>query len=208
VERVIAKFCTLKTKCRHIRRTLPRPDVQSLGDLVEMDTVHYVNKLTGDRLYIFTVIDLYSRMAYARPSTELKPDRAYQTLLEAEEYFGFRARVVQTDNGPEFGSWFTSKVETELVDGTKRVHRHTRIHRPNDNSHIERFNRTLREECIGNHMSCHDTPEDIWWKIGRYIDYYNEERLHLGLQCRTPRQQQRVGCQRAGSDKRKAVRNR
>ena len=208
VERVIAKFCVLKTKRRHIRRTLPRPDVQSPGDLVEMDTVHYVDKLTGDRLYIFTVVDIYSRMAYARPQKELRPGRAYQTLLEAEEYFGFRASVVQTDNGPEFGGWFTSRAEAELVDGAKRVHRHTRIHRPNDNAHVERFNRTLREECIGNHMSCHDTPEDVWWKLGCYIDYYNEERLHLGIQCRTPRQQQKTYClEQARSDKQNRAQN-
>jgi hypothetical protein len=32
IERVIAKFCTLKTKRRHVRWTLPRPDVTAPGD--------------------------------------------------------------------------------------------------------------------------------------------------------------------------------
>lgn len=30
--------------------------------------------------------------------------------------------------------------------------RHTRLGRPNDNAHIERFNRTIQEECTGSYF--------------------------------------------------------
>jgi putative transposase len=163
--------------------------VKAPGDLVEMDTVHYVNKLNGERKYIFTVIDLCSRMAHARCFDRLLPSGAVKTLAEAEQFFGFPIRTVQTDNGPEFGRWFTDRVQVELLDGDRRVHRHTRIHRPNDNAHIERFNRTLREECIGVHMDEGMTAEDISWELLSYLDHYNNVRIHLGVQCRTPRQQ-------------------
>ncbi len=182
IRRVIARHSLQKTKKRHFRRTLPRPEVTAPGDLVEMDTVHYVNKLTGDRRYIFTVIDLYSRMAYSKCFDRLLPGNALATLLAAERYFGFKIKVIQTDNGPEFGKWFS-----ERTKGKNIVHRHTRIHRPNDNGHIERFNRTLREECIGDHMRSDSTTEGINRKLRQYVDSYNGERLHLGLQCRTPR---------------------
>lgn len=183
IKRVVAKYGLQKTKRRKLRRTLSRPDVKKPGDLVEVDTVHYVDQLTGARRYIFTVIDLYSRMAYAQCSTRLLPGNALVTVLEAERRFGFKFGTIQSDNGPEFSKWFKERVESS----GKRVHRHTRIHRPNDNAHVERFNRTLREECIGSHMSCKYTTETINQKLEQYIDHYNNERLHLGLQCRTPR---------------------
>jgi len=43
------------------RRPLPtRP-----GELVQTDTIHHVDPFSGKRLYIYTVIDLHTRMAYA-----------------------------------------------------------------------------------------------------------------------------------------------
>jgi hypothetical protein len=48
--------------------------------------------------------------------------------------------MIQSDHGPEFGKWFVERI--------KKSHRYTRIGKPNDNSHIERFNRTLQEECL------------------------------------------------------------
>jgi transposase InsO family protein len=186
IERIIARHNLQKTKRRTIRRTLPRPNVNTPGDLVEIDTVHYVDKLTGERRYICTVIDLFTRIAYAECFERILPGNTLRTLLNAEKQAGFRFRVVQSDNGPEFSKWFTARIETKNGAGVARVHRHIRIHRPNDNAHIERFNRTLREECIGDHMSCRYTTEGINRKLKQYLDYYNNERLHLGIQCRTP----------------------
>jgi len=182
IRRVIAKYSLQKTKRRTIRRTLPRPDVKSPGDLVQIDTLHYVNKLTGKRRYIFTVIDLYSRMSYAKCFDRLLPGNALTTVLSAERYFGFKITTIQSDNGPEFSKWFSHQLHGKGI-----VHRKIRIHRPNDNAHIERFNRTLREECVGQHMSGNLRLPLINQKLKQYIDYYNNKRLHLGIQCMTPK---------------------
>ena len=61
-----------------------------------------------------------------------------------------------------------------------------RPHRPNDNAHIERFNRTLRKECIGNYMSSHRTLDYVQNKLDKFLDYYNYNRIHLSLNCKTP----------------------
>ena len=42
------------------------------GELVQIDTVHYVNPLDRSKIYIYTVIDLYSRMAYAKASARAR----------------------------------------------------------------------------------------------------------------------------------------
>ena len=89
--------------------------------------------------------------------------------------------MVQADNGPEFGRYFE---QTLKQDGIQV--RHSRLGRPNDNAHIERFNRTIQEECIGSRISSKVATATLQLKIDRYIDYYNHERIHLGIQYRTP----------------------
>lgn len=63
-----------------------------------------------------------------------------------------------------------------------------RPHRPNDNAHIERFNRTIQDECIGKYWNLRDTVELLNKKIAKYIDLYNNHRLHSSIEYRTPRE--------------------
>ena len=183
VKRILERHQRLNkwSKWKKYHRTIKRPIVNAPGELVEVDTVHYVDKLTGNRRYITTVIDLYTRMSYASCADKLLPGYALKAVLNAQKNFGFSFKVVQSDNGPEFSRWFTSSLESKGI-----IHRHTRVHKPNDNAHIERFNRTLRDECIGHHMHRIETSNTINEKLLQYLDYYNHRRLHLGLQCKTP----------------------
>ena len=183
IKRILERHKRLNkwSKWKKYHKTIKRPSADKPGDLVEVDTVHYVDKLTGTRRYITTVIDLYTRMSYAECADKLSPGYALRAILAAQKYFGFQFRVVQSDNGPEFSRWFTNSLESKGI-----THRHTRIHKPNDNAHIERFNRTLRQECIGYHMYKTETSNTINEKLIQYLDYYNHHRLHLGLQCKIP----------------------
>ena len=54
-----------------------------------------------------------------------------------------------------------------------------------DDAHIERFNRTLRKECIGAY-NCNKDIRFISRNRNRFIDYYNYDRIHLGINLRTP----------------------
>lgn len=183
VKRILDRHHTInhwsKWKKRHT--SIPRPSVRQPGDLVEVDTIHYINTVTRQKVYITTVIDLYTRMAHAKVSSRIQPNSAVKAIMEAKAKFGFQFAVVQSDNGLEFGKEFTSDLQDLGI-----THRHTRVRQPNDNAHIERFNRTLREECIGHHWSSKLTSDDLTHKLIRYLDYYNHDRIHLGLQCRTP----------------------
>ena len=172
------------TKCRKKRQKykgLRRPDVRQAGDLVEIDTIHLYNPLSGKRRYIYTVIDVYSRMAYAKAYDELRPGLAVKTILEAEQYMGVRFTMVQSDNGSEFSSYFEERLSHHGISI-----RHTRLGRPNDNAHIERFNRTLQEECTGSYFVRSVSLVNLNSQIGKYLDYYNHERIHLGISYRTP----------------------
>lgn len=162
---------------------IPRPRILYPGDLVEIDTIHLFNPITKQKRYIYTVIDLYTRMAYARVYKELRPLNSLNTIIEAEQYFGFRFRMVQSDNGLEFSKYFSDRLEKRGI----KI-RHTRLGRPNDNAHIERFNRTLQEECTGNYYLESESLKAMDDKILSYVDFYNYHRIHLGISYRTPSQ--------------------
>lgn len=170
-----------RRKKRQKYKGLKRPDIQKAGDLVEIDTIHLYNPISKTKRYIYTIIDVYSRMTYAKAYDELRPGLAVKTILEAEQYIGVRFTMVQSDNGAEFSSYFEERLSHHGISI-----RHTRLGRPNDNAHIERFNRTLQEECTGSYFVRSVSLVNLNSQIGKYLDYYNYKRIHLGISYRIP----------------------
>jgi transposase InsO family protein len=158
-----------------------RPHVSQPGELVQTDTVHHVDPTSGKRLYYYTVIDLYTRMAHTTVSHVLRPGLAAQAVLDAQKLFGFSFTMVQADNGPEYGRFFEHTLHTQGIPT-----RHSRLHRPNDNAHIERFNRTLQTECIGYYWRRSVPLLRQQAHLTKYLDFYNTQRVHLGLQMQVP----------------------
>lgn len=143
----------------------------------QTEVVHYDHATKG-RTYLYTLIDVYSRWSYTEHHTGLSQNIAADVIKRGQAYGGFKFNTVQADNGPEFGAYFEDILKTQ---GT--TVRHSRVRRPNDNAFVERFNRTIQEECTG---TSNPINRDLQSKILTYLAYYNDERLHLGLQCQTP----------------------
>jgi len=158
-----------------------RPLVTAPGELVQTNTIHYVDISTKKRRYVYTVIDLHTRMAYAEVHSRILPGKAAEVIANAQNLFGFSFSMVQADNGPEFSRYFEQVLNSKSIQV-----RHSRLGRPNDNANIERFNRTIQEECLGNYIDHKVSNVKIQAKINQYLDYYNHERVHLGIQLRTP----------------------
>lgn len=158
-----------------------RPHVTKPGELVETDTIHYICPITKTRRYVYTVIDIYTRMAYAEIHPRILPGLAAKVILHARNEFGFNFAMVQSDNGPEFSRYFE-----QVLRAHNMPPRHTRLGRPNDNAHIERFNRTIQEECLGNTITYNVATKHLQGKIYNYLEYYNFKRVHLSLQYRVP----------------------
>jgi len=158
--------------------SLPRPIAENKGDLVQLDTVHFQTS-SGKRFYVYTIIDLYSRWAYAKVVKKISAGISVKFLAEARINAGFEFKMVQTDHGPEFSKYFT--LQTNRL---KISHRHSRVRKSNDNAHVERFNRTIQEECFGVESPInYDRYSSL---IENYLNYYNNHRLHLGLGLKTP----------------------
>ena len=152
----------------------PRPFADAPGALIQADTVHLA--IHGKTvLYVFTCIDVYSRWAYARCYQRANCRTASLFIKQAQVAAPFLFRYVQTDNGPEFSTHFTERIQTR--------HRHTRVRQSNDNAHIERFNRTLREEFLD------ALPINLLMinrALPRYLKHYVETRHHFGINLMKP----------------------
>lgn len=158
--------------------SLPRPMAEKPGDLLQLDTVHFVTS-SGRRFYVYTIIDLYSRWAYAEVVKKISAGNSVLFLRNARKRAKFNFVMVQSDNGPEFTQWFTRGIARMKI-----AHRHSRIRKCNDNAHIERFNRTIQEECFGTEKPVnYDRYLSL---INDYLRYYNNSRLHLSLGLKTP----------------------
>lgn len=176
VKRVLSRYGCLKRRSLwKKRRMYPiRPDIEKPGDLVEFDTIHFMDK-HGKRTYIYTALDVYSRYGYAKWYRKANTHSSMAFLKQTRKYFSFTIRCIQTDNGPEFGKWFTDRCSTK--------HRHNHPRSPNENGHLERFNRTLQEEPQKHRLSIFNAKD-----VKIYLEHYNTKRMHMGIKFKTPRE--------------------
>lgn len=156
--------------------SMSRPYVEKPGDLIELDTIHLM-KTEKERMYVFTLLDVHSRWTYARAYEKCNTRSALDFLRRAKAEAKFNFLHLQSDHGPEFSTHFTERSGV--------AHRHSRVRMPNDNAHIERFNRTIQEECLD---SLPKNVRIINRALKQYLDYYNNRRLHFGINLKTPAQ--------------------
>lgn len=126
-------------------------------------------------MYVFTALDVYSRWAWARAYQKIGAGVGVRFFRYAQKQAPFQFQTIQSDHGPEFSTHFTERIGA--------THRHSRVRRPNDNAHLERFNRTIQTELI-----CSLRPDValINKQLPDYLRWYNEERHHFGLDLETP----------------------
>jgi putative transposase len=176
VRRIIDRYGLMKKRSpwKRFHPHIDRPLAEKAGDLVQLDTIH---RMIDDkkRLYIFVLIDVYSRWAYARAYARMNGAISLRFIMKAQKRASFPFDMLQSDHGPEFGRWFVTQVQ--------KKHRYTRIGKPNDNAHIERFNRTLQEECLD---KIPNNVSKINVALRKYLQYYNYQRLHMGISFRVP----------------------
>jgi transposase InsO family protein len=154
-----------------------RPEILKPGAMLELDTVH-IRTPDGLRLYVYTIIDLFSRFAYAEVVENISTEQSVNFVLRAKQKTPFKIEMIQTDNGPEFQKMFTFRICRLGIN-----HRHSRVRRSDDQAHIERFNRTIQEECLD--RTTH-TLKNFQKALKEYLPYYNSERLHMGINYQTP----------------------
>lgn len=119
---------------------------------MQADTIHFVQR-DGGRFYVYTLIDLFSRAAYAEYSPKCNQRASFRFVMRGQDYLGILLVMVQTDNGPEFGKWFHDQLSSKGI-----ALRHSRVHKSNDNAHIERYPRRV---FISNHTRINCAGKDL-----------------------------------------------
>ena len=153
-----------------------RPLPEKPGVLIEIDSMR--EGLPVEHLYLYVLIDVCSRWGFAKPVRSVNSWQSAKFFLEAKDESLFNFRMIQSDHGSEFAKWFSKQV---LASGVE--HRHSRVRRPTDNGHVERFIRTIQQECL----SRNSRSFKAWQKaIPEFIHYYNTERPHMGINMKTP----------------------
>jgi len=131
-------------------------------------------------LFLVAIIDLYSRRVLAwRLSNTLDTTFCVEALHEALERYG-RPEIFNTDQGSQFTAEDFTGVLLERdikisMDGRGRCL---------DNVFVERLWRSLKYEEV--YLYAYETVSAARAGIGRYFDFFNDERPHSALGYQTP----------------------
>ncbi len=136
--------------------------------------------------YLSTVLDDYSRYIVSwRLTTSMTAKDVTETLDDAlvksdQEQMTVRHRPrLLSDNGP----CYLSKDLREYLDSKAMDHTRGAPYHPQTQGKIERYHRTMKNVVK---LQNYYTPESLRQEIGKFVEYYNNERVHESLKNVTP----------------------
>jgi len=142
--------------------------------------ISYLN-ICGTFYYLCSVLDGYSRYIVHWEIRESMKEADVETVLQrARERFPASQPRIISDNGPQF----VARDFKAYIRQCGMTHVRTAPYYPQSNGKIESWHRTLKRECIRP-----KTPlnlEDARRIVTRYVQHYNEVRLHAGIGYVTP----------------------
>ncbi|PJC55761.1 MAG: hypothetical protein CO027_00365 [Candidatus Komeilibacteria bacterium CG_4_9_14_0_2_um_filter_36_13] len=154
----------------HVKRGLkPRESIQT-------DTVDFGS------IYAFTAIDTFTKEASVILKEKLTAKAGQEALKEQLNYFK-TIEHIQKDGGSEFKREWQDYAKQHI----KSI-RTTRPYKKNEQAFIERFNGILRKECLGYVKYKKEDLKQTQEKVNRYLDYYHNQRPHLSLGMKTPKE--------------------
>jgi len=136
--------------------------------------------IDGENYYYQGIMDAFSRYIIAWDI--YAEGTAFNTSLVLQEAFDKSPEdinpVIIADNGPEF----IGREFRQVISHNNAIRVKIRPYHPQSNGIEERFHRTLRNECITRYENLIDAKK----KVGMWIEYYNNQRLHSSLKYMPP----------------------
>jgi hypothetical protein len=168
---VLAEKYTLRSKWSKNQKRGDVPQAEAARQVVQMDTVHF-----GD-VFAFTAVDIFSREAdvLLRPSLLALDGEAFLKFTMPRRFGGF-VQTIQTDGGSEFEGEFAQQARLCC-----RQHRIARPYKKHEQSFIESFNRTVRNECLGWQKYRVDDLDDLTEQVEAFLERYHFHRPHLAF---------------------------
>jgi transposase InsO family protein len=149
------------------------------GDLVQIDTMR-LYPLPGIVRYHFSAVDVVSRYGVVGVRATATAGTARDFLGDVQARMPFGITAIQIDGGSEFMAEFEAECQAAKIPLWVLP-----PHSPKLNGHVERLNRTLREEW----WECYEGATDLptMQDAGREGEaMYNTVRPHQSLGMRTP----------------------
>jgi transposase InsO family protein len=176
--RATPRSCHARPHARRKPKGVPIPRERP-GDLVEIDTMH-LSPLPGVVRSHFSAVDVVSRYGVVGVRGSATAGTARDFLAEVRTRAPFPIKAIQIDGGSEFMAEFEAECQ-----GAGIALWVLPPHSPKLNGHVERMNRTFREEW----WECYEGEIDVpsMQHAGRDgAAMYNEVRPHQALGMRTP----------------------
>lgn len=159
------------------------------GYLVAQDT-YYVGTIKGvGRIYQQTVIDTYSRVAFAKLYTSKHAITSADVLNDRVVPFFEEHQIpvlrMLTDRGSEFNGR-PENHEYELYLQLENIdHSKTKVRHPQSNGICERLHRTMQDEfyAVCFRKKLYQDLQSLQSDLDNWMKHYNEERTHSGRYC-------------------------
>ncbi len=142
--------------------------------------VSYLN-IAGTFYYLCSVLDGYSRYIVHWEIREQMKELDVETILQRarEKFPGTKPRII-SDNGPQF----VANDFKQFIRVCGMTHVRTSPYYPQSNGKIERFHRTIKEDCL--RPGTPHTVDEARHITANFIARYNDERLHSAIGYVTP----------------------
>ncbi len=152
-------------------------------ELWMMDIMYYRLKKEG-RFYLISILDDYSRFIVAhKVCTTQSAANVTGVFQEAVEQYGLPNQLL-TDRGSQFYSWKGVSYFQELLGNLGVEHILTQCQSPQTIGKIESFHRNIQKELLRRKEFY--TLKEVQQAIKEYVEYYNFERVHMGIDYLTP----------------------
>jgi len=165
----------------------------SAGEMGHID-IHYVSRGTvtemgNKKLYIIGIIDDYSRICWLEVIDSIKAMNvmfaSLEVLMRLKDRYNIQFKEMMSDNGSEFSSKNNEEHPFEkMLKFYDIKHRYTKPCSPQTNGKIERFWKTIEDELLSGEVF--ETLEEFKHYIRGYAVYYNEHRIHQGINNKMP----------------------
>jgi transposase InsO family protein len=179
------KIKSKKLKPHRRRYEMPIP-----GQRLQMDVKYFPGRVNGEKAYIYVAVDECTRWRYTKAYNTINGSLTASFMDEVKANAPFPIHCVQTDNGQEFTFRFLNTDKIHPLDywcenngikhqcippGVKELNgKVERSHRIDDQYFYWRAN--------------NQSFEGLNISMKLWIDYYNNERPHGGLEFMTPKE--------------------
>jgi len=161
VYRILNKHLRLRSKGHKNSRRGPLPQASGPREVIQMDSIDF------GTVFAFSAIDTFTREGRVVLQPGVTAQHGAAALRELMAYFG-PCHTIQTDGGSEFQADFA-----RLVSTYAQHHRLARPYKKNEQAFIERFNRTIRQECLGWVKYAPNDIPTLQSQLNAWLDYYH-----------------------------------